>query len=85
MARMPKGSLNQNEGCPDRPPRPTVHSMLMFGASSPFRLFLPSCVWFYLAGDGSTMSANAQAKAAISRAIATVMTFIGLPAACRRR
>jgi len=21
------GSLNQNEGCPDRPPRPTVHSM----------------------------------------------------------
>ncbi len=22
-----EGSLNQNEGCPDRPPRPTVHSM----------------------------------------------------------
>lgn len=33
---MPKGSLNHDEGCPDRPPRPTMRSMMMVGV-----LFLP--------------------------------------------
>ena len=78
-ARMPKGSPNHVEGCPDRPPRPAVHSVTLSGC----RVLL-SVEWLAAQAVGSSggmiAMAIAQANAAISRAMATVTMLAGLPA-----
>ena len=64
-------SPNHIEGCPDWPPRPPVHSMLI--VLSVLLLMVHWCVAFHFAVSGtSTMVAMAQTKAANSRAMATV-------------
>ena len=83
--RMPKGSLNQIEGCPDRPPRPAVHSVLRGSGA-----LLAGCgesddAQAVASSGGITVTAIAQAKAASSRAMATVTILAGLPARCSRR
>ena len=72
-----RGSPNHIEGCPDRPPRPTLHSIT--GVPSGFVNDLQS-----VGAGAGTLMAIAQAKAASSRAMATVTMFFGRPARCMR-
>src|ERR1700710_2605341 len=72
-----RGSVPPNhiEGCPDLPPRPPLCNGV-----SPFPFRLPLFAWtmqLYAAQAlGCAMRAMAQTNAAISRAIATTMTFV---------
>ena len=79
-------ALNHVEGCPDRPPRPGVHSAIMRLLQSSLRF--GGCEETFQAFDwigGLAAIAIAQAKPASSRAMATVMTLVGLPARWSRR
>ena len=79
------GARKQSEGCPDRPPRPTVRVMTLAGIGSPFLLLRVVSRQAVAWGGGMTVVATAQAKAASSRAMATVTTLVGFPARRRRR
>jgi len=79
-------SPTQIEGCPDLPPRPPLRR------TGVARCFLSGCPLSDFGDDdyavrivGCTMRAIDQTNAANSRAIATTMTFCGLPVCCRRR
>ena len=58
--------------------------MAMVGIGSPFLLLRVVSRQTAALGGGMTVVAMAQAKAASSRAIATVTTLVGLPARRRR-
>ena len=78
-ANAERGSPNHVEGCPDRPPRPAVHSMMLW-SWLPFWVVGESSAQFVDGSGGMVAVAIAQANAASSRAMATVMTFEDLPA-----
>ena len=83
MARVAvSGSQNHNEGCPDRPPRPAISSVMELNLSP---LYLAPLHQVAFVGGMGIVVAIAQTKAASSRAMATMTMLVGRPLACMRR